>query len=361
MSQYWDWVSGAVHGDLGESLTKQTPAWDLLRPALFNSFKLALVAFLICIPLSLLGGVIAGLRYGRATDKGITTAGLSVSAMPDFVSGIVLILVFGVWLGWLPVTAQAEDGASLLTQLEYLLLPAFTLTLVLFGYIARVTRAGMIEALDSDYARTAYLKGLPSSVVVRKHVLRNALVPTIAVIAVQVGYLVGGLVAVEYLFNYQGLGLLTYEAAQQQGPAASDRRRPRDRHGLPRRHAARRHPLRPAQSAHSLRGRRVSTFATPGEGPTAVPPVGGQVRGEGGALRTDAAPAPVADRRDRRDRDRILGLLRCLPSPRRTRTTRSSTTTSHRARRRPGDIRSARTRTAGTSSRAFSPARGTFS
>ena len=214
VTQYWDWASGAVQGDLGESLTKQVPAWDILRPALFNSFKLALVAFLICVPLSLLGGVIAGLRYGKATDKGITTAGLSFSAMPDFVTGIVLILIFAVWLGWLPVTAQAEDGANALTQVKYLLLPAFTLTLVLFGYIARVTRAGMIEALDSDYARTAYLKGLPSSVVVRKHVLRNALVPTIAVIAVQVGYLVGGLVAVEFLFNYQGMGLLTYEAAR---------------------------------------------------------------------------------------------------------------------------------------------------
>jgi len=214
VTQYWDWASGAVQGDLGESLTKQVPAWDILRPALFNSFKLALVAFLICVPLSLLGGVIAGLRYGKATDKGITTAGLSFSAMPDFVTGIVLILIFAVWLGWLPVTAQAEDGANALTQVKYLLLPAFTLTLVLFGYIARVTRAGMIEALDSDYARTAYLKGLPSSAVVRKHVLRNALVPTIAVIAVQVGYLVGGLVAVEFLFNYQGMGLLTYEAAR---------------------------------------------------------------------------------------------------------------------------------------------------
>jgi peptide/nickel transport system permease protein len=127
----------------------------------------------------------------------------------------VLILVFAVWLGWLPVTAQAEPGANLLVQVKYLLLPAFTLTLVLFGYIARVTRAGMIEAFDSDYARTAYLKGLPSSQVVRKHVLRNALLPTIAVIAVQCGYLVGGLVAVEYLFNYQGLGALTLEAARQ--------------------------------------------------------------------------------------------------------------------------------------------------
>jgi peptide/nickel transport system permease protein len=215
VTQYIDWVNGILHGDLGTSLTKQVPAWDVLWPALQNSFKLAFVAFIILVPISILGGVIAALRYGRPTDKGITMFGLSVSAMPDFVTGIVLILVFAVWLGWLPVTAQAEPGANLLVQVKYLLLPAFTLTLVLFGYIARVTRAGMIEAFDSDYARTAYLKGLPSSVVVRKHVLRNALLPTIAVIAVQCGYLVGGLVAVEYLFNYQGLGALTLEAARQ--------------------------------------------------------------------------------------------------------------------------------------------------
>jgi peptide/nickel transport system permease protein len=214
-AQYVDWSGGLLHGDLGVSLTKQVPAWDLLGPALENSFKLAFVAFIICVPLSILGGVIAGLRYGRMTDKGITIAGISFAAMPEFVTGIILILVFAIWLGWLPVTAQWEEGANVITQFKYLLLPALTLTLVLFGYIARITRASMIEALDSDYARTAYLKGLPSSVVVRKHVLRNALLPTIAVIAVQVGYLVGGLVVVEVLFNYQGIGLLIYEAARQ--------------------------------------------------------------------------------------------------------------------------------------------------
>ncbi len=213
--QYIDWASGLLHGDLGTSLTKQVPTWDLLKPALENSFKLALVAFLICVPFSILGGVIAGLRYGKFTDRSVTLMGISLAAMPEFVTGIVLILVFAIWLGWLPSTAQAEEGASVSTQFKYLLLPALTLTLVLFGYIARITRAGVIEALDSDYTRTAYLKGLPSNVVIRKHVLRNALPPTIAVVAVQVGYLVGGLVAVEVLFNYQGIGLLVYEAARQ--------------------------------------------------------------------------------------------------------------------------------------------------
>jgi peptide/nickel transport system permease protein len=215
VEQYVNWAGGLLRGDLGVSLTKQAPAWDLLGPALENSFKLAFVAFLICVPLSILGGVISGLRYGRATDRGITIAGISFAAMPEFVTGIVLILVFSIWLGWLPVTAQWEEGANVATQAKYLLLPAVTLTLVLFGYIARITRAGTIEALESDYTRTAYLKGLPPSVVVRKHVLRNALLPTIAVVAVQVGYLVGGLVVVEVLFNYQGIGLLIYEAARQ--------------------------------------------------------------------------------------------------------------------------------------------------
>jgi len=215
VTQYVDWAGGLLHGDLGMSLTKQVPAWDVLHPALINSLKLAFVAFILCVPLSILGGVVAALRYGKLTDKSITVTGISLAAMPDFVTGIVFILVFAIWLGWLPVTAQWEDGASLLTQVKYLLLPAMTLTVVLFGYIARITRAGVIEALDSDYTRTAYLKGLPHSVVVRKHVLRNALPPTIAVVAVQIGYLFGGLVAVEYLFNYQGIGALILEAARQ--------------------------------------------------------------------------------------------------------------------------------------------------
>ena len=160
-TQYVEWAGGLLHGDLGTSLTKQVPTWDLLEPALVNSFKLALVAFLICVPVSILGGIIAGLRYGKLTDKTITITGISLAAMPEFVTGIVLILVFAIWLGWLPVTAQADEGASVLTQVKYLLLPALTLTLVLFGYIARITRAGVVEALESDYARTAYLKGLP--------------------------------------------------------------------------------------------------------------------------------------------------------------------------------------------------------
>ncbi len=216
VTQYLDWAGGLAPG------RPRYVAHDAAfrrgtcsRPRSRTRSSSRSIAFIICVPLSILGGVIAGLRYGRSTDKSITVAGISLAAMPEFVTGIVLILVFAIWLGWLPVTAQAEEGASLATQVKYLLLPALTLTLVLFGYIARITRAGVIEALESDYTRTAYLQGPPvvaSSCA--KHVLRNALPPTIAVVAVQVGYLVGGLVAVEVLFNYQGIGLLVYEAAR---------------------------------------------------------------------------------------------------------------------------------------------------
>jgi len=214
--QYLDWLGGVVQGDLGESLAQTgVPVWDIVEPALVNSMKLAVLAFLLVVPFGILGGVFAGLRVGRPTDRTITVVGLSLAVVPEFVTGLVLILVFAIWLGWLPVTAQWEPGAGALTQVKHLTLPAMALVIVLFGYIARITRAGVVEALDADYTRTAYLKGLPRKTVIRRHVLRNALTPTIAVIATQVGYLVGGLVAIEYLFNYQGIGLMVLQAAQQ--------------------------------------------------------------------------------------------------------------------------------------------------
>lgn len=213
--QYADYMWGVLHGDLGVSFALQIPAWDVMEPALVNSLKLAALAFVIVVPISILGGIVAGLRYGTLADRSISNVGLSLTVLPEFVTGIVLILVFVIWLGWLPVTAQWDEGAGPVTQVKHLLLPAICLVLVLFGYIARITRASVIEALDSDYTRTAYLKGLPSRYVVRRHVLRNALLPTIAVVATQVGYLIGGLVIVEFLFNYQGIGLMIFQASQQ--------------------------------------------------------------------------------------------------------------------------------------------------
>jgi len=213
ISQYWTWVSGIVHGDLGTSYQFRAPVSTFLWPALGRSLKLAAVAFVIVVPLSILGGVVAALYRGRAVDRGISVAGLSLATIPEFVSGIVLIVVFGVALKVLPVTASAPAGSAFPTQLRYLILPAIPLVLILFGYIARMARAGTIEALDSDYVRTATLKGLPRSVVIRRHVLRNSLLPTITVIATQTGYLIGGLLVVETLFNYPGLGRLTVTAA----------------------------------------------------------------------------------------------------------------------------------------------------
>jgi peptide/nickel transport system permease protein len=213
--QYWDWITGLLSGDLGVSLALGVPVSELIGDALVNSFKLAALAFVIVVPLSILGGVIAALRRDRLTDRVITIGGLSLAVLPEFVTGIVLILVFGLWLELLPVSANAPDGSGFFTQVKYLLLPAFTLVILLFGYIARITRAGTIEALDADYTRTAVLKGLPRRTVIQRHVLRNSLLPTIAVVATQTGYLIGGLVVVETLFNYPGMGRLIVTASRQ--------------------------------------------------------------------------------------------------------------------------------------------------
>jgi peptide/nickel transport system permease protein len=213
LTQYWTWISGLLHGDLGQSHQYGSAVGPLLKAALVNSAKLGALALVVIIPLGILGGVIAALNVGRPLDRLISLTGLSGATVPEFVSGIVVIIIFGVELKVLPVTAAAGEGASFLTQLRHLILPAVPLVLVLFGYIARMARAGTIEALDSDYARTATLKGLSRGTVVRRHVLRNSLLPTITVIATQTGYLIGGLVIVETLFNYQGIGRLIFSAA----------------------------------------------------------------------------------------------------------------------------------------------------
>jgi peptide/nickel transport system permease protein len=214
LTQYWSWISGAVHGNLGVSYQYRTPVEPLLASALANSAKLAIFALLVIIPLGIAGGVIAALNAGRAADRVISLTGLSFATVPEFVSGIVVIVIFADGLKWLPSQAYAGPGASFGTQLKYLILPVVPLVFEFFGYIARMARAGTIEALESDYARTATLKGLPRWTVIRRHILRNSLLPTITVIATQTGYLIGGLVVVETLFNYQGIGNLIFKAAQ---------------------------------------------------------------------------------------------------------------------------------------------------
>ncbi|HEY1386300.1 MAG TPA: ABC transporter permease [Dongiaceae bacterium] len=212
--QYWDWVSHFAVGDMSMSYSYRSPVAPFIMAALINSLKLGGVAFLLVVPISVFGGVWAALHVGRPIDRIITVAGLSATVLPEFVTGIVLILVFGIWLKWLPISASWPEGAGPLTQIYHLLLPSMPLFLVLFGYIARMARAGTVEALDADYTRTAVLKGLPRHFVLWQHVLRNSLLPTITVIATQVGYLIGGLVVVEVLFHYQGIGGLIYQAAR---------------------------------------------------------------------------------------------------------------------------------------------------
>jgi peptide/nickel transport system permease protein len=211
LTQYWNWLSNFP----GTSTQYQAAIGPILGPALVRSLKLAIFAFIIVVPLGILGGVVAALNYGKRIDRTISITGQSALTIPEFVSGIILIVIFAVELKWLPVSATAPPGSGFFTQLKYLILPVIPLVLVLFGYIARMARVGTVEALESDYARTAILKGLPRGVVIRRHVLRNSLLPTITVVATQTVYLIGGLIVIELLFRYNGIGLLTYNAATQ--------------------------------------------------------------------------------------------------------------------------------------------------
>jgi len=212
--QYWDWITGVVTGDFGDSAVQQRSVSDILGDAIINSAKLALLAFVIVVPLAVFGGVYAALKEGTVRDRLISLGGLSATAIPDFVWAVLLIVIFPLGIGIFKPTATAPPGSNFFDEVYYLLLPAICLVFVLFGYIARMARAGTIEALDADYTRTAIIKGLPQRTVVRRHVLRNSLLPTIAVVATQLGYLIGGLVVIELIFNYNGLGKALFDAAQ---------------------------------------------------------------------------------------------------------------------------------------------------
>jgi peptide/nickel transport system permease protein len=211
--QYAQWIAHFVRGDMGSSFAYRSPVAPFVGHALLNSAKLGALAFAIVVPLAIAAGVWAALHEGRWLDRTIMIVGLSATVVPEFVSSITLILVFAIWLRWLPSEAGYPPDASALNALRHLILPALPLVFVFFGYIARMARAGTVEAIDADYTRTAVLKGLPGRVVLVRHVLPNALRPTITVAATQLGYMVGGLVVVETLFHYQGIGSLIYNAA----------------------------------------------------------------------------------------------------------------------------------------------------
>ena len=213
ITQLFNWIRDLLSGDLGVSMSTSRPVSETLIPALGYSARLAGVAFVLIVPLSIAGGIIAAMNRGKKVDRAVTVGGLSAAVIPEFVWAVILLLLFGVAVQVFPISAMPDDGnGGFLQSVWHLLLPSIALLLVLFGYIARITRAGVIEALDSDYMRTAVLKGYSRRKPVTKHVLRNAMLPTIAVVASQIPYLIGGLVAVEMVFNYRGFGTVLLAA-----------------------------------------------------------------------------------------------------------------------------------------------------
>lgn len=215
MEQYVSWLGGFVTGDWGISYNRgNPPVRPLVIDRLNNTLKLGLMTLLVSIPISILLGVLAALRENSWLDSVISLISLSVVGLPEFVTGIVFINVFAHGTGWFPTTSLVADGYTIGDWIRVLTLPAMTATLVLLGYVSRMTRAGVIDELKKPYVRTATLKGIPQRQVIFKHVLRNALLPTITVIAISIGWLIGGLVVIEEVFNFPGLGKELVDAVQ---------------------------------------------------------------------------------------------------------------------------------------------------
>jgi peptide/nickel transport system permease protein len=206
INQYFTSIRRVFTLDFGNSYVSGDLVRKIIYPAMFRSGKLALLAFVITIPVSIAAGIFAARRQDRVSDRVIVNTGLATSSIPEFVTAAVLMSIFCVHWKLGKVFADPPSGTSVIGQLRYLLLPALAMVIAYFGYIARMSRAGVINGLQADYARTATMKGLSKGQVMRKHILRNALAPTITVISVQIGYLFGGIIGVEKVFNYHGLG-----------------------------------------------------------------------------------------------------------------------------------------------------------
>jgi peptide/nickel transport system permease protein len=207
-ARYGDWMRRFATGDWGDSWRLQIPIRPLVLERLANSAILAGLALAVIVPVSFLGGIVAAMKRNKLADRVLTIGGMFGIAVPEFVSSMFLILAFSLWLPVFPSSSLVPEGAPFVDHVKAFVLPVTALTLVLFGYISRMVRASMIEELLSSYTRTAVLKGLSRRQVVFKHVLRNALLPSITVVANQVSWLVGGLVVVENVFNYPGIGQL---------------------------------------------------------------------------------------------------------------------------------------------------------
>lgn len=208
VTQYGRWLGGYLTGDWGTSYATKTPIRPMVMERVRNSLMLAILTMIISVPLAIALGVVAGLRENRLADNVIGVTSLAVVGLPEFVTGVILIQIFAFRLRILPANSSIRMGASFLEALPMLVLPAMTASLVLLAYIIRLTRAGVIEELKKPYVRTATVKGLPARTVVVKHVLRNSLLPTITVVAISFGWLLSGLIVIENVFNYPGLGRL---------------------------------------------------------------------------------------------------------------------------------------------------------
>ena len=206
--QYWRWASGVLTGDLGQSLIMERPVAPLIMEAMTRSALLAGLAFVCVAVLGIVLGVVAAVCKDRPADNAISVFTYLGISVPEFFWGIVLILAFARYLNWLPSGGIGEPSLGLPVEPKYLILPAITLTFALIAHVSRLTRSSMLEAMRSNYVRFARAKGLAESLVVRRHALRNALLPTITVLAIDVGFLIGGIVVVETVFSYPGLGRL---------------------------------------------------------------------------------------------------------------------------------------------------------
>ena len=204
-AEYIPLQKGLLRGDPGISLRTGRPVADLLYIRLRNSLVLAASAFVIVMPIALVLGIIAGLNQGKTTDRALSIGGMMFSVMPEFAMGIFLILIFAFWLDLVPGATVFGEMAPW-EKPEMLILPIMTLTMIELGYVLRITRASMVDVMKAPYIRTAFLKGLPYKTVVMKHAVRNALMAPITVIMLHVNWLLGGIVVVEVIFGYPGLG-----------------------------------------------------------------------------------------------------------------------------------------------------------
>ncbi len=210
--RYGTWLGRFVSGDFGDSIRFKVPVADVLWPRLWNTAILGFWTFAVMIPLSLMLGVLAGMREGSLLDRTISVTSIVTTSIPEFASAVFLAALFVFWLGILPGTSTMSGGFDWIQ----LVLPVMVLVLYDFGYVARMTRASMAEVMTTHYIRTAVLKGLPYRRVILKHALRNALIAPFTVITLQVNWLLSGVIVVEFFFAYKGFGALLLEASLNQ-------------------------------------------------------------------------------------------------------------------------------------------------